>query len=406
MPSCKLTDAQCKAAKPNEKAYKLFDGEGLFLWVSPKGAKTWRMQYRLNGKQQTYGLGAYPHVTLAAARSALSTAKGRLAAGKPVTDSPASVEQRAGMKLRDASAYYWAGRKDVTDGYRRNATRALEMHIFPALGDTDVADITREMLMEQFRKMDAAELYSYERKTRRWFNQVMDWAVEQGKAESNPGLTIRPDKVFGRRQEVQHAHLPLGAVADFLKRLSIEPKIQSVLATRLLMLTWVRTIELRRMKWDQIEGNLWRVPANNMKKGRTHLVPLSRQALAILSELQARSNSHFVFPNDRRLDRPMSENAVLYLLGRIGYGRILTGHGFRTMGSTWANENAGEYGWHGDAVERQLAHAPDDKVRAVYNHAQYLDLRREMLQKWADWLDQQECSPPRVSMLSRPLFAA
>lgn len=164
----------------------------------------------------------------------------------------------------------------------------------------------------------------------------------------------------------------------------MEGELQSVLACRLLAMTWVRTAELRMMEFTELDGAVWRIPAGKMKRKRDHLVPLPRQALALLGELRARSRGgKYVFPAEHRDDRPMSENAILALLARIGYRGRMTGHGWRTIASTWANE----HGYNRDAIERQLAHAPDDKVRAAYNRAEYLPERTTMLQAWADWLD-------------------
>jgi integrase len=165
-----------------------------------------------------------------------------------------------------------------------------------------------------------------------------------------------------------------------------------VLACRLMALTWVRTQELRFMEWSEFEqeGTLWRIPQGKMKRRFEHLVPLSTQAQAVIATMKARwAGSKYVFPCDagRRKDRPMSENAVLYLIGRIGYEHRMTGHGWRSVASTWANES-GRY--HNDAIERQLAHTPDNKVRAIYNRAAYLPERRKMMQDWADWLDRIE----------------
>lgn len=167
-----------------------------------------------------------------------------------------------------------------------------------------------------------------------------------------------------------------------MKRLELEGLIQSAQACRLMALTAVRTKELRLMRWTDIDGDLLRIPKDRMKKELDLLVPLSRQAIEIIENLRARSNSEYLFPNARRLDRPMSENAVLYLIGRMGYGKEMTGHGWRTAMSTWANEA----GFNADAIERQLAHVPGDKIRGIYNRAEYLSERRRMLQAWADWL--------------------
>jgi integrase len=150
----------------------------------------------------------------------------------------------------------------------------------------------------------------------------------------------------------------------------------------MLALTWVRTGELRMMEWAEIDGDLWRIPEGKMKRRRDHLVPLSRQAMEVLDIMKMRARGPYVFGADHRADRPISENSILYLLHRMGYKGRMTGHGFRSVGSTWANER----GYKSDAIERQLAHVPGDAVRHAYNRAAYLPERRKMLQDWADWL--------------------
>ena len=382
MPTNTLTDAKCKGAKPAGKAYKLFDGGGLFLWVSPSGEKRWRLAYRLGGKQQTMALGAYPVLSLADARARRDAVKGLLLAG----DDPMRERHSAkiGMTLADSVSAYWGGRLDVSDGYRANALRGIEMHVLPALGCRDVRSITREDLLVELRRMDAAGLAVYVRRVRMWLSQVFDWAVENGYMEINHADLIKPEKAFSRKKTSHFAALDLNDLPDFMARLSIEREIQSVLACRLLMLTWTRTTELRMMEWAEIDGDLWRLPAGKMKREKDHLVPLSTQALEILKTMKARSRgSAYVFPSEYRTDRPMSENSVLYLIYRMGYKGRMTGHGWRSVASTWANER----GFKPDAIERQLAHTPDNKVRSAYNRAEYLPERRAMLQDWADYLD-------------------
>lgn len=375
-----LSDTKCKAAKPGPKPVKIFDGHGLYLYVTPAGAKVWRMAYRLDKKPQTATFGPYPLITLAEAREKRDTLRRALLAGEPLTQ----PKKRATVTLRAASEAYWAGRKDVSESYRENATRALERHIFPKLGDKGMADIGRDDVLPVLTTMDAAGLHVYVRKTRMWLGQVFDWAVEQKHCDDNPCATINPKKAFGREPVVSFPALELMDMPDFMKRLELETVLQSGIACKLLALTWVRTAELRLMEWTEIEGDLWRIPKGKMKRRRDHLVPLSRQALELIAVMKARSRGgRWVFPSDRSLDRTMSENAVLYLIQRMGYKGRMTGHGFRTVASTWANEN----GHNRDAIERQLAHAPDDKVRATYNRAEFLPERRAMLQAWADWLD-------------------
>lgn len=379
MPTNALNESKIKAAKPKEKPYKLFDGHGLYLFVTPAGSKSWRMTYRVGGKAQTQTFGAYPLIGLADARAKRDALRLAMINGDPLKP----VKKKESLTLKEACERYWNGRKDVSPSYRMNAENALRQHIEPKLGGRPIGELTRSDVLEALMVMDAAGLHDYVRKTRMWLGQVFDWAVEQEMATVNPCSLIDPRKAFSKSPVESFAALEVTEVHEFMERLSLEGVIQSAQACRLLALTWVRTQELRMMEWTEIDGDLWRIPAGKMKRRRDHLVPLSDQAIAIIENMRQRSKgSPYVFPNDRRLDRPMSENAVLYLIGRMGYGGRMTGHGWRSVASTWANEA----GHNKDAIERQLAHAPDDKVRATYNRAEYLPERKAMLQAWADWL--------------------
>lgn len=381
MPTNRLTDNACRLAKPRERPYKLADGMGMALWVSPTGARAWRLYYRVDGKPQTKSLGLYPEVGLAEARRLRDAARAKLRAGDTLTSKP-----RAVLTVSAACQGYWAGRLDTTERYRAHALRALELHIWPALGSRDVASLTRADVLQPLVQLDAAGRHEYARRTRVWLSLVLAWCVERGTAQSNPAADIKPARAFGARTVEHHASVELGEVGELLRRLALEGDLQSAVACRLLALTWARTGELRMMRWDEIDGDVWRLPAGRMKRRRDHLVPLSRQALADLDVMRRRrTGSDYVFPAPHRVDRPMSENAVLYLLQRMGYGGRMTGHGWRSVASTWAHEG----GYPPDVIERQLAHAPDDRVRAAYNRAAYLPQRAAMLQAWADWLDAQ-----------------
>lgn len=383
MPTNTLKDALCKAAKPAEKAYKMFDGGGLHLFVSPTGSKTWRIAYRLAGKPKTMSVGPYPEVSLAEARGKRDGLKATLRdGGDPMAPRRAT---RKGMTLREASETYWAGRKDLSPSYLANAGRGIEMHLKNIL-EQNIAGITREMLLEELGRMDAAGLHVYVRKVRMWIGQVFEWAVENGHASINPAALIRPEKAFGKAKVESFAALELRDVPNFLQRLALERELQSVLACRMLAYTWVRTAELRMMEIEEVdlEEGMWIIPKGKMKRARDHVVPLPRQAVRVIKLMLARnSGSKYVFPSDRRDDRPMSENAILYLIGRIGYKGKMTGHGWRSVASTWANER----GYNEDAIEMQLSHAPGNKIRAVYNRSKYINERREMLQAHADWID-------------------
>ncbi len=389
MPTQTLTDARCRSARPADKLIKLFDGGGLHLAVLPSGVKVWRIAYRLNGKPKTISLGPYPDVTLAQARSKLADVKAVLRdGGDPM--SQRAARRGAGMTVEQACRAYWAGRGDIRTGYRDNALRAMELHVFPFMGSLPVRGVTRQDMMTVLDRMDAAKKYVYLRKVRMWLGLMFDWAIARHDAESNPASVIDVGKAFGASKVKHFNALTLQDVPVFMQRLKMEDEIQSVLACRFLAYTWLRTVEVRFLQWVEIDGDLIRIPAERMKRDRDHLVPMPTQALAILKKMQARARGGpYVFASEFRTDRPISENTILYLLYRMGYKGRMTGHGFRSVGSTWANEG----GYRADAIERQLSHAPDDDTRAAYNRAEFMPERKAMLQAWADWLDSCEVDP-------------
>lgn len=372
-----LTDAICRKAQPRDKPFKLFDGNGLALVVLPSGTKSWRMFYRVDGRQQTKSFGLYPEVSLSEARRCALDGRAVMRAGGTLK------KERKSPTLEEACETYWQGRKDVSPSYLANATRAMAMHVYPVLGAHQVRLLTRQDLLDCLLKLDAKGRHDYVRKVRMWVSQVLDWCVERGHCAANVAATIKPEKAFARRRVEHFAALDLREVPAFVQRLSLEAQTTAIEATWFLAYTWVRTVEARMMKWDELDGDLWRVGGARMKMGRDHLIPLPAQALDILRRQKARSTgSAYVFPHPYRDDRPMSANAVLSVLARIGYQGRMTGHGWRTIGSTWAHEAGHKH----EAIERQLAHAPEDKVAAAYNRAAYLDERRAMLQSFADWL--------------------
>lgn len=380
MATNKLTDTICRKAPTPDKVKKLMDGGGLFLALLPSGSKIWRQNYAVGGKEKVAVLGPYPVLTLAAARERSVEFRRKLLDGVDPNAKVAKV-----LTFKEACAAYWAGRNDVGDRYRLNVARGLAMHLEGALGGVPVNQITRASLLAPLMVLDAQAKYVYARRVKVWASEVLEWCTEQGHCGENVAKLINSKTAFGRRAVAHHASLDLSEVHEFFRRLALEKELQSVLACRMLALTWVRTGELRTMLWDELDGDVWRIPAAKMKRGKEHLVPLPAQALAMLPNLKLRSRgSVYVFPSDRRIDRPMSENSVLFLLGRVGYAGRLTGHGFRTIASTWANE----HGFAPDAIERQLAHSPEDRVRSAYNAAEYFPVRREMLAAFATWLDQ------------------
>lgn len=384
-----LTDSQCRGFKPGDKNYKKFDGEGLYLWITPLGSKLWRQSFRWEGKQQTISWGPYPQVSLAEARAKRDEAKRQLRDGiNPMTAS--DTPNPSTPTFSKCAELYWAGRKDCTPKYIDNATRALDAYLVPALGQRPIDGITRNDLLAELRKVDDAGKHVYVRKIRLWADAVFEWARANGHCEHNPAAEIDPKKAFATAKVEHFAALEPSEMPQLFDRLAFEsPQQQSVLALRMLAYTWVRTTELRQMRWHEIEGDIWRIPAGKMKRSRDHVIPLSRQALELLQVMKQRARgSDYVFRGESRKDTPISENAILYLLYRIGFKGRMTGHGFRSVASTWANEA----GYEPDHIEFQLAHSEENKTRSAYNRARYLKQRRQMLQDWADWLD--ACAKP------------
>ena len=381
MATQKLTDAICKRATTPDKIKKLADGSGLYLALLPSGSKVWRQKYRLHGKEQTEVFGAYPLVTLKEARELSAEFRRKLVLGVDV-----KVKAVKSITFGEACAQYWAGRTDCGAGYLEDATRGLALHL-KDLKDVPVGVISKDRLLEPLMVLNAQSKFVYARRIRLWASMVLAWAKEHGHCATNVADEINPKTAFGRKKVKHFASLKLREVHDFMDRLSLENQgLLSVMACRMLAYTWVRTKELRMMLWEDIEGDLWRLPDNSMKMEREHLVPLSRQALALLAHLKlCCRGSKYVFPQDRRTDRPMSENTVLYLVGRIGYKGLMTGHGWRSVASTWANEA----GYEPDAIEVALSHSADakDATRSAYNQAAYLQQRKKMLQDFSDWVD-------------------
>lgn len=391
MPTNVLSDTKCKTAKAAEKPYKLFDGHGLYLYVTPAGGKLWRLTYRRDGKAQTQSLGPYPLLGLADARAKRDALRLALLNGQSIK----TARKAQTITVRDACEEYWNGRVDVSAEYRMNALSALENYVYPKLGKLSLREVDRPMVMEILRAMEASGKLVYLRKLRGWLGQVFDWGMEHEHqyCTDNPCTAINTRKAFAVGKVESFAALELSQVQGFMKRLELEGMIQSAQACRLMALLATRTKELRFTKWTDRDGDLVRISGDRMKKELDLLIPLSRQAKAIWDNMAARSTgSEYVFVNARDHSRPMSENTVLYLIGRMGYGGEMTGHGWRTVFSTWCNEN----GFNPDAIERQLAHVPTNKVRRVYNRAAYLAERVKIMQAWADWLmpDQESVSPP------------
>jgi integrase len=388
----KLTELAIKSAKPRETIRKLSDGDGLVLLVYPNGSKYWAYRYRYLGKEKSLSLGVYPEVALTDARRKLADARKLLSDGQDPSEARKALKRQATISAEnsfEAIGREWITMRSAgwTPRYARFVVSRLEKDIFPKLGTRPIKDISAPELLSVIRIMENRGASELPHRVLNCCAQIFTYGIATGRADRNPANDLQG--ALKTHVKKHYAHLKAIDLPEFLDRLAkYHGEPQTRLAVTLLMLTFVRTAELRAATWDEIlfDDAEWRIPAERMKMRRDHIVPLSRQAVAALKELKE-LNGHFkfVFPNPHKPFKHMSENAVLYALYRMGYHSRATGHGFRHTASTILNESGL---FSPDAIERQLAHIHGDTVRAAYNHAQYLPERRKIMQWWADYLDQ------------------
>lgn len=388
----KLTARQISTAKPTEKPYKLSDGGGLYLLVNPNGSRYWRMKYRYAGKEKLLSIGVYPDVTLAEARDKRTQAKRILAAG----DDPSEVKQaeREAKNLAvnnsfELLALEWHEHKkpNWSSGYADDIMEYLRKDIFPYIGKKAITDIKPITMLSVLKKMEERGVLDKLKKTRQACRQIFTYAIITGRAEFNPVTDLAGALKTPKQQHFPH--LMPTQIGPFIHAVNTYSgsKVTRI-ATLLLMYTSVRTIELRASEWTEfdLDNDLWQIPKERMKMRRSHLVPLSRQVKSHLLELKEITGwGKYVFPGRNDAHKPMSEASINQVIKRIGFAGKVTGHGFRHTMSTILHEKGFNSAW----IEAQLAHADRNTIRGTYNHAQYIDGRREMLQWYADYLDEQ-----------------
>ncbi len=400
----KLTDTFIRRVSGNGKVQKHSDGGGLFLYVTPTGKKSWRMAYRFAGKQKLLSIGPYPTIGLREARDKREEAKKQLLANID----PSSAKQEARATAAEAAlnsfevvAREWFAKHSAswTHEYKRNMIQRLEKNIFPYIGKRPIASITaRELLGVLRRPEERNALYTVHRSLREC-GRIFRYAIITGRAERDVAADLRgafapaPNGHFASITDPAAVGKLLCDLEDYKRNFIISRML------RLAPLVFLRAGELTSAKWEEIDWKAaeWRIPAEKMKMRQMHIVPLSRQALAILEELhEVTGNGRYLFPN-RTGDKPLHHMTPLRALRRLGYAvGEHTIHGFRSMASTLLNEQ----GYNSDWIERQLAHSERNGVRAAYNYAQYLPERRKMMQEYSDYLfalkekARQECASP------------
>ena len=387
-----LTDTAARQAKYIGKTQKLFDEKGLFLLVNQSG-KYWRLKYRFSDKEKTLALGVYPEVSLKEARLKRDDARKALAEGNDpglIRKLDKIAAKTAGENSFENIAREWHKTQLArwSDSHGQRVLNSLEEDAFPLLGQFPITELTAPMILDAIRKIERRGATETAGRVLQRISSVIRFAIQTSRATSNPASDLTG--VLTATKVEHRPALPRSELPEFFRRLNAEPLHPATrLAIRLLMLTMTRPGEVRFARWSEFdfERTEWRIPAERMKMRAEHLVPLSHQALAVLEELKLHTgNRELLFPSQTNLSKPISENTMVYAFGRMGYKGIATPHGMRALASTTLNEE----GFDPDVIERQLAHAERNKVRAAYHRAQYLDERRKLLQWWADFLESQE----------------
>jgi integrase len=386
-----LTDTTIRKAKPKAKPYKLSDSGGLFLLVQSSGSKWWRYKYRFGGKEKLLALGSYPETSLMEARERHLQARKLLAAGNDPSEAKRAAKRLVSIKAENnfesiAREWHEQNSNQWSKIYADDVTKRLENHIFPKLGHRPLADITTTEILDVLRVIEKSGALDMAQRMMQTCGQVFRYAITTGRVDRNPVTDLRGALKTPVRKH--HSYLKADELPEYLQKLeSYDGSVETKLALKFLLLTFVRTVELRGAEWPEIDFKKadWRIPAERMKMKDLHIVPLSKQAIAVLEELKRHTgNRKHLFPNQHNPVSFMSENTILFALYRMGYHSKATGHGFRATASTILNE----HGFHSDVIERQLAHIERNKVRAAYNHAEYLPERRKMMQWWANYIDE------------------
>lgn len=385
-----LTVKQIDAAKPAEKSYRHADAGGLFLFVPPSGKKVWRMRYRFDGKEKTLVIGPYPEISLTEARAKQSEAKMKLLTGVDPAEQKQALKKRVKEEAADSFGDIfreWHAHKSKvwSKGYADEMMSMFTDDILPVIGHLRMDDVEPMTLLKVIRIFEDRGAMERADKARRRCGEVFSYAIITGRAKYNPSRDLAGAMKGYRKQN--YPFLPMHRIHEFQRALNAYGGwIVSKIAAQILHYTAMRTVELRSLVWTGIdyETRLISVDPAVMKGRKLHVVPMSDQVIELFRFLQQITGQYeLCFPGRTDRKKPISENAVLGVIRSIGYEGQTSGHGMRHQFSTVLNEKH----WNKDAIEMQLAHVSGG-TRSVYNHAEYLDTRREMMQWWADWLDE------------------
>lgn len=388
-----LTDTKIKNSKPQDKAYSLTDGEGLMIIIQPTGKKVWRFRYKGKLEKRPWlSLGLYPQTSLKKAREQAAEYRKLALEGIHPSRHTKQSTKLLTKTFEDIAREWWSYEKDAwTTNHARKIIRRLETHIFPDFGHLPIQQVTLQLIVANLKKSELVGTLETAKRQKEYLTRIFNFAMINGDTAFNPCSSL--GRGFLKSSKVKHQ--PAITDPKELKKLLLEidnynGSLVCKCALKLSPLLFVRPNELRKMEWSEIdfENGEWRIPPDKMKMRNSHIVPLSRQSIIILKNVQLYSNKwKYVFPamgSRPGKDRPMSENAVNDALKRLGYKGKQTAHGFRSTASTILNGK----GYLSDWIEMQLAHVDLNSSRRAYNHASYLPERKKMMQDWADYLDQ------------------
>ncbi|WP_118976726.1 tyrosine-type recombinase/integrase [Taibaiella koreensis] len=394
-----LNDLQCRSATAREKPYKLYDQKGLYLEISPTGYKSWRYRYHHFGKEKRVTLGDYPFLSLADARQKRDDARNLLKNGQDPAIVKKHKKQTAKYKANQTLELVgreWYQYNLDTWGERHAADilYRLEMDIFPDLGAYPITEITPAILFHCIQKIEARGAHELARRAMQYVGRIFRYGASTGRGVRD--ITVDLKGTLKRFERGHFAAIEVDELKDFAKAIyRNETRIypQTILAIRFMLLTFVRTNELIKARWDEIDWNKeqWIVSAGRMKKvgtrkRREHIVPLSKQAIALLKPVfnNKAASQELIFPSIPKPKQPMSNATILSGLDKLGYKGIMTGHGFRALAMSAIKE---KLKYRHEVIDRQLAHIPKSKVDQAYDRAKFLDERKQMMQDWADYLD-------------------
>ena len=385
-----LTEMAIKGFKPKAKIYRIADSHGLCLEISPAGGKLWRWRYYFQGKGQMLALGKYPEVSLSQARKLRDEAREQAKSGQNPTRIRKAQKLRRmqeGENTFERTARRWFELRQgkLNEKYHKQCLERLEQLVFPIIGDLPIAEITIPDVVSVVEKIGKRGTIETAKRMKQLIGQIFRYATQRGLCQHNPAADLRD--ILPSAEKKHHPCVPVSELPALLQAIDAKDNDFSKLAMQLLSLTFVRTGELIGAKWEEIDWQReeWNIPKERMKMKRPHVVPLSRQTLAIMKELhKITGDKPYLFYSTASKCKHISNGTVLMALRRMGYQGRMTGNGFRTLASTILNEK----NYPPDVIERQLAHEDKDKIRSAYNRAERMLDRKKMMQDYANILDQ------------------